>query len=67
MHLSVPVSKVKEVGSCYLHAEYIAVVSACWVGDQVRDAFSAVGCELFEEHFCFGFGEGPHREDCVSV
>ena len=48
----------------YLDAEDVAVVAAGGVGDQVRDAFPAVGCEFLEENFCLGFGEGPH---CVSV
>lgn len=50
----------------YLHAEDVAVVAAGRVGDQVRDAFPAVGGEFLEEHFRLGFGKGPHREGlCV--
>jgi hypothetical protein len=45
----------------YLNAEDIAVIAAGRVGDQVRDAFAAVGRELLKEHFRLGFGEGTHR------
>ena len=50
----------------YLDAEDVAVVAARWVGDQVRDAFPAVGCEFFEENLRLRFGKGPHCE-CVYV
>lgn len=43
-----------------MDAEDVAVVAAGRVGDEVCDAFAAVGGEFLEERFCLGFCEGPH-------
>lgn len=61
------------MAATYLYAEDMAVVAAGRVGDQVRDALAAVGCELLKESFGLGFCERSHGglvcvrvcEDCL--